>query len=107
MTLDGTEIPQLILIQPFGLAFLVIDFNGPAMASNTRDACRLPDQTVTHEKCRGVRQIRLTIVNDQTLFAIIMNVVRLTITVILFSLTLVANRDRSEDGRVSRLDRFV
>jgi len=39
MTFDGAEVPQLILIQPFRLAFLVIDLNGPAVATNARDTC--------------------------------------------------------------------
>ena len=54
MALDGAEVSQLIVVQPFRLAFLVIDFNGPAMAANTRDAGRLPHQTVADEEGRGV-----------------------------------------------------
>lgn len=38
MPLDGVKAPQLLLIEPFGLAFLVVDFNGPAVAANARDA---------------------------------------------------------------------
>ena len=38
MPLYGAEVPQLILVQPFGLAFLVIDFHRPAMATNPGDA---------------------------------------------------------------------
>ena len=37
------------------LALLVVDFNGPAMASNAGDACGLPDQTVADEKGWVVR----------------------------------------------------
>jgi hypothetical protein len=50
MSLNTTEVPQLILIQPFRLAFFVIDFNGPAVASNTGDARSLPYQAVADVK---------------------------------------------------------
>ena len=42
MSFDSAEVPQLILVQPFGFAFFVIDFNGPTMATNARDAGCLP-----------------------------------------------------------------
>ena len=55
MALNGAEVAQLILIQPFGLAFLVIDFNGPAVAANAGDACGVPVQAVADEKGGVVR----------------------------------------------------
>ena len=68
MTFDGAKVPQLILIQPFRLAFLVIDFNGPAVATDARDACGLPNQAVADVKDGVVRQIRLVMVDYQALF---------------------------------------
>jgi len=97
MPLNGAEVPQLILIQPFGLAFLVVDFNGPAMASNASDAWRLPYQTVADEKDGIVCQIRLAMVDDQALFAEAVDVVRLTIALVGFRFTLVGDRDALED----------
>ena len=97
MPLDGAEVPQLILVQPFGLAFLVVDFNGPAMAPNTGDACRLPHQAVADEKDGAVRQVSLAMIDDQALFAEVMDVVRLTIAVVGLLRTLVGDRDALED----------
>ena len=44
--------PLLILIQPLGLAFLVIDFHGPTMAVDAGDAWGLPGQAIRHETHR-------------------------------------------------------
>jgi hypothetical protein len=79
MPLNGAEVPQLILVQPFGLAFLVVDFNGPAMVPNAGDASSLPDQAVAAVEDGIVCQIRLTMVDDQPLFTETVDVVRLTI----------------------------
>src|SRR3989337_1291374 len=46
MAFNRLEVPQLILVQPFGLAFFMIDFNGPAVAPDTGDARSLPPETV-------------------------------------------------------------
>ena len=97
MPLDGAEVPQLILVQPFGLAFLVVDFNGPAMAPNAGDARGLPHQAVADVEDGIVRQIRLTMVDDQALFTEAVDVVRLTIAVVGFLFTLVGDRDALEN----------
>jgi hypothetical protein len=71
MALDGREVPQLILIQPFGLAFLVVDFNGPAVAADAR--CRaLAKPSGWTSADRVVRQISPAIVDHQALFAKVM-----------------------------------
>jgi hypothetical protein len=54
MALDRPEVPQLILVQSFCLAFLVIDFHGPAMASDASDASGVPDQAVADIEGRVV-----------------------------------------------------
>lgn len=46
MSLNRLEVPQLILVQPFGLPLFMIDFNGPAVTSDAGDARRLPIQAV-------------------------------------------------------------
>ncbi len=69
VSLDRFEIPQLILVQPFVLAFLVIDFHGPAMAIDTGDPRRMPEQAVADQEEGGVRQIGLAIIDDQPVFS--------------------------------------
>jgi hypothetical protein len=49
MPFDGAEVPQLILVQPFRLAFLVVDFNGPEVATNAGDPRGLTHQAVALE----------------------------------------------------------
>jgi hypothetical protein len=68
------EVPDLILIQPIRLPLCVIDFNGPAMASDAGDPPGLPWQLVTHEVHGRIGQISLTMINDQTLLAKVMDV---------------------------------
>ena len=82
MPLNGVEIPQLILVQSFGLTFLVIDFNGPAMASDASDAVGLPEQTVTGVESWIVREVSLGVIDHQALFAKAMNLVGLAITIV-------------------------
>ena len=42
----GLKVPHLILVQPLRLALFVIDFHGPAMATDARDTSRLPNQAI-------------------------------------------------------------
>ena len=46
------KVPDLILIESISFALFVIDFNGPAVTSDARDARRLPVQFV-RDKERG------------------------------------------------------
>ncbi len=59
ISFNAPEVPELIPIQPFRLPFLVIDFNGPAVAPNPGDPRRLPDQAIADEKNGRVGQVRL------------------------------------------------
>jgi hypothetical protein len=43
MSLNRLEVPQLILVQPFGFTLFMVNFNGPAMMSDAGDAGRLSD----------------------------------------------------------------
>ena len=67
------------------------------MAANACDALCLPDQAVADEKGRVVRQVSLTIVDDQALFTKIMQVMRVAVAVVLFTLTFVRNCEWVED----------
>ena len=64
MFFNRLEIPYLMLIETFGLAFFMIDFNRPAMASNSGDATRLPIQAIRNKQARGIRQVGLLVVDD-------------------------------------------
>ena len=68
--------------------------------------CCLPDQAVADEKGRVVRQVSLAIVDDQALFAKVVNVMRVAVAVVLFLLPLVGNRDRLEDRLATVLERL-
>ena len=68
------EVPYLILIQPIRLPLFVIDFNGPAMASDTGDPPGLPLQLVTNEVSGRIGEISLAMIDDQTLLAKVMDV---------------------------------
>ena len=99
VSLDGLQVPHLILVEPFGLTLLVINFNGPAVASNARDARRLPVQAVRDKENRAITQVRLAVIDDQPLPAKVLNAMRGTVAVVLFLLSFVTNRERFEDGR--------
>ncbi len=105
MSFDSAKAPHLILVQPFRFAFLVIDFNGPAMAANASDAFCLPTEAVADEIGRIVRQVRLAMVDDQALFAIVLesDVSGSSCnTASLFTLEL--DRNRLEDGVTACFD---
>ncbi len=63
------------------------------MAANACDALSLPGQAVTDEKGRIVRQVSLSIVDDEALFPKIMTVVRVAVTQVSFTLTFVQDGD--------------
>ena len=103
MSFDSAKAPHLILVQPFRFAFLVIDFNGPSMAANASDAFCLPTEAVADEIGRIVRQVRLAMVDHQTLFPIVFHPMGLAVTVIALLVTLVLDRNRLKDGGRRRL----
>jgi hypothetical protein len=84
---------------------MVIDFNGPPMAANTCDALCLPDQAVADVKGRVVRQVSFAIV--QALFTEIMNVMRVAVAHVLFTLTFVRNCDWVERAHPLRLQMLL
>lgn len=106
MSFNAPEVPQLILIQPFRLPFLVIDFNGPAVAPNPGDPRHLPDQAIADEKNGRVGQVRLPMVDHQTLLPKVVDAMRVAVTVILLRLPLVGNLDRPEASGVALPHRF-
>jgi hypothetical protein len=64
MSVYRLKVPDLILIEAIHFALFVIDFNGPAMASNARDAMGLPAQFVGDEEYGSIRKVRLSVVHD-------------------------------------------
>ena len=54
MSLDSVEVPKLILVQAFILAFLVIDFHRPAITTFPCDVSSPPYQAVADIKSRVV-----------------------------------------------------
>ena len=58
------KVTHLILIESISFALFMIDFNGPAVSSNARDARGLPVQFVGDEEPGRIRQVRLSVVND-------------------------------------------
>jgi len=102
MSFHGSEVPKLILVQPFGLAFLVIDFHGPPMTVDAGDACGLPRQAIRDQAHRRVGQIGLAMVDHETESPEVLQSMRFTITEAVFQLTLKANADRSKHLRRAR-----
>ena len=98
MSFDSAKAPHLILVQPFRFAFLVIDFHGPAMATNTSDAFCLPTEAVADEIGRIVRQVRLAMVDDQALFAVVLDPMCIAVAVICLLVYLELDRNRLKNG---------
>src|SRR5271157_984733 len=99
MSFDGRKVPELILIQPFSLAFFVIDFDGPAVASNAGNTRRLPNEAIADEKNGIIGKVSPTMVDNQALFAVVVKVVGVTVAVVGLLLVFVRNRNALEDGR--------
>ena len=68
------EVPYLILIQPIRFPLFVIDFNGPAMASDAGEPPSLPVQFVRDEIGGRIREISLAMIDDQALLPKVMDV---------------------------------
>ena len=58
------KVPDLILIESISFALFVIDFNGPAVASDARDPGGLPVQLVGDEEHGGIGKVGLAVVDD-------------------------------------------
>ena len=76
------KVPHVILIEPIRFPFFVIDFNGPAMASDAGDSPGLPLQCIPDEGDSCIRQVSFSMIDDQSLLPKIMDGVGFTITVI-------------------------
>ena len=74
------KIPDLILIQSINFALFVIDFNGPAVASDARDPLGLPVQLVGHQEHGGIRKVGLSVVDDQALLPKVMDTMGVAVT---------------------------
>ena len=61
---DRLKVPYLILRDPVGLAFLVIDFHRPAMPSDAGGG--VPGEAIGDEKPGVIRQVLLLVVEDQS-----------------------------------------
>src|SRR5512140_1612089 len=104
MSFNRLKVPQLILVQPFCLSLFMIDFNGPAMASDARQPRALPRELIANVVSRAVTQIRVVIVDDQTLSPKRLDAQRRTEAPIVFDRSLVAKGDALKDRRTSLRD---
>lgn len=77
----GLNVPTLILIEAISVALFVIDFNGPAVASDARDAVRVPVQCGGDEERGGIRQIRVAMGDDEPLLPNVRDVRGVAVTV--------------------------
>ena len=91
---DCLKVPYLILVQPLGLAFLVIDFHRPAVTTDASDANGLPMQAVRVVKDRRVREVWLAKIDNDSLFAKIVYPQSTTIAIVALSFSFVYNRNR-------------
>ena len=58
------KVPDLILIEALRFAFFVLDFNGPTVATDTRDAGGLPVQLVGDEEPGTIGEVGWAVVDD-------------------------------------------
>ena len=93
MSRNGLKVPYLILVQSLRLAFLIIDFNGPAVTPATSDACSLPNQAVRIVKTGRIGQVGLAVIDNQPLLTKVVNAQGATKTIVSFLLALVGNGD--------------
>src|SRR4029453_15506137 len=91
------EVPYLILIQPIRFPLFVIDFNGPAMASDAGDPPGLPLQLVTNEVSGRLGKLSLAMMDDQAVLAKVMDVMGFAVAVVGFLCSFVGNRQFVED----------
>src|SRR5947208_12001052 len=94
------EVPHLILIQPLRFAFFVIDFNGPAMASDAGEPPSLPVQFVRDEIGGRIREISLAMIDDQALLPKVMDVMGVAVAVIGLLFSFVGDRSCTSIVRV-------
>jgi hypothetical protein len=69
MTRYALKVPELILVKALSFALFIVNFNGPAMAANSGNACGLPAQAIADIKNGVVRQVSFAKVDYQALFA--------------------------------------
>jgi hypothetical protein len=107
MPVYRVKVPNLILIESLSFALFVLDFNGPAVASDARDPLGVPVQSVGHQAHRGIRKVGLSVVDDQALLPKVMDVMSMTVTVIGLGFAFVGNRDVVKDGWCAVFERFM
>src|SRR5215471_15438089 len=101
------EVPYLILIQPIRFPLFMIDFNGPAMASDAGEPSSLPIQLVRDEIGGRIREISLAMIDDQALLAKVMDVMGFAVTVIGLLFSFVGDGQFTKDRSTLRFDGFM
>ena len=91
------KVPHLILIESISFALFVIDFNGPAVASTTRDAVSVPVQFVGDAEHGRIRKVCLLVVHDEALLPKVMETMGVAITGVDLLLTFVGDRHFLKD----------
>jgi hypothetical protein len=67
------KVPYVILIEPIRFPLFVVDFNGPAMASDASAPPGLPLQLVRDEVSSCIGEISFAMIDDQTMLAKVMD----------------------------------
>ena len=104
MPVYGLKVPYLILVQALRLALFVIDFDGPAVATDARDPDCLPVQTVRIVINGRIGKIGLAKADDQTLLAEVVYAMSVAIAVVGLLFALVWDSDLSEKWFTARCD---
>jgi hypothetical protein len=107
MPIYRLKVPDLILLESISFALFVIDFNGPAVASDARNPLGLTVQLVGHQEHGGIRKVGLSVVDDQAWFPKVMDAMGVTVTVIGLAFTFVTNRNFVKDGCCTVFERFM
>jgi hypothetical protein len=85
------EVPHVILIEPIRFACFVIDFTGPAMASDAGDPPGLPLELVREARGSCIRESSLAVIDDHPLLAKVMDAMGFAVTVVGLLVSLVGD----------------
>jgi hypothetical protein len=101
------NVPDLILIESISVALFVIDFNGPAVASDARETVGLPVQVVGHQARGRIWEVGLAVVDDQAVRPKVMDAMSVTVTVLGLLFARVEDRHFVKDGESAVLERVM
>lgn len=97
MSGDRRQVPHLSRLGSSRVALFVIDVNGPAVASKTREAVRLPVPCVGDAEQGRIRKVCLSVVHDDALLPNVRATMGVARTVVDRLLTCVGERNVLND----------